>query len=241
MRGCSVPKKQPEEKVKLQKLRDIPPESFLSTGIEELDKMIGGGWPRKRISQVAGVPGSGKSYLLAKTMASMDGKALYVDTEFALNKDRLESLGVDLDKMDYLPSSKLEEVTTFIIDNVQDYDLIVIDTLARLTPMSVLENDMGTPPIALAARMISQFDALLRPKLFKSNCAVVGINQVRANMGYGQAETKAAGGFAWLHAIDLSLKIARKSNKTHSHMATIKIDKSRVGHPFKSIDIEVTY
>lgn len=235
--------KKSEEKLKIQKLRDIPPESYLSTGIEELDELIGGGWPRKRISQIAGVPGSGKSYLLAMTMASMkeNEKALYVDTEFALNKERLEQLGVDLDRMDYLPSSKLEEVTTFIIDNVNDYDLIVIDTLARLTPMTVLDNDMATPPIALAARMISQFDALLRPKLFNSNCAVVGINQVRANMGYGNAETKAAGGFAWLHAIDLSLKIARKSNKTHSHVSTIKIDKSRVGHPFKAIEIEVKY
>lgn len=236
--------KKDKEKLQLQKLRDIPAESFLPTGIPELDELIGGGWPRKRISQMWGVPGVGKSYILAMTLAELcknGGKALYVDSEFALNKDRLTQMGVDLDKVDYMPSSQLEEVANYIVDNVEQYDLIVIDTLVKLTPITIQENEVGTTAIGLAARQIGHFEARLRPRLFKSNCAVVGVNQARANLGYGNAESKVAGGYAWLHAVDLSLKIARTSNRTNSHMSSIKVDKSRVSQPFKVINIEIKY
>jgi RecA/RadA recombinase len=244
-----MPKKK-KEGDKLGTLRDIPAESFVSTGITEVDDLLGGGFPRRRITQVWGVPGAGKSYLLAKCLSVLDGKALYVDSEFALNKDRLVSMGIDLDKFDYLPSSKLEEVASFIIDNIADYDLVIIDTLAKLTPMTTLANDMDTPQIALAARKISQFESSLRPKLYASNAAIVGINQARANMGYGQAETKAAGGFAWLHTVDLSLKVARtaytysqKGGEKHGtgQWSEVKVDKSRVSAPANSVKFQIDY
>lgn len=244
-----MPKKT-KEKLALQKLRDVPAEEFISTGIAEVDELLGGGFPRRRITQVWGVPGAGKSYMLAKCLAALDGKALYIDSEFALNKDRLAAMGVDLDKFDYLPSSKLEEVATFILDNIDDYDLIIIDTLAKLTPMSIADNDMDTPAIAITARKIGQFEANLRPKLFNSRAAIVGINQARANMGYGQAESKPAGGWSWAHTIDISLKLARTSYITKQvsgekvgvgQITSVKVDKSRVSAPANEIKFKILY
>lgn len=237
-------KKKVEEKAKMKKLRDIPAESFLPTGIEALDKVIGGGFPRKRITQIWGVPGVGKSYILGRTLAELcknGGKALYIDSEYALNQTRLAEMGVDLDAIDYMPTSKLEEVADYVIKNVKDYDLIVIDTLVKLTPTQFLDNDVSQNTIGLAARLIGKFEANLRPALFESNCAVVGINQARANLGYGQAESKAAGGYAWLHTVDLSLKIARKKNLTHHHISSVKVDKSRVSRPYQEVEIQVNY
>lgn len=243
-------KKKSAEKVRLQKLRDVPAEEFISTGIDEVDELLGGGFPRRRITQVWGVPGAGKSYLLAKCLSKLDGKALYIDSEFALNKERLTSMGIDLEKFDYMPSSQLEEVADFVLQNLDDYDLIIIDTLAKLTPMVVSDNDMSTPPIAIAARMIGQFEAKLRPKLFKSKTAIIGINQARANMGYGQAESKPAGGWSWAHTIDISLKLARTSYITKTvngekvgvgQMTSVKVDKSRVSAPSSEVKFKIMY
>lgn len=237
-------KKKVEEKKIMKKLRDIPAEAFLPTGIPELDAMIGGGWPRKRISQIWGVPGVGKSYILGRTLAELcktGGKALYIDSEYALNQTRLAEMGVDVDAIEYWPTSRLEEVADYVIANVGSYDLIVIDTLVKLTPTVFLENDVSQNTIGLTARLIGKFEANLRPALFESNCAIVGINQARANLGYGQAESKAAGGYSWAHTVDLSLKVARTSNKTNSHMSKVKVDKSRVSRPYQEIDIEINY
>lgn len=242
--------KKTKEKLQLQKLRDVPAEEFISTGIPEVDELLGGGFPRRRITQVWGIPGSGKSYLLAKCLANLDGKALYVDAEFALNRDRLAKMGVNIDAFDYMPSAQLEEVATFILDNINDYDLIIIDTLAKLTPMTVSDNDMSTPPIAISARMIGQFEAKLRPKLFMSRAAVVGINQARANMGYGQAESKPAGGWSWAHTIDVSLKLARTSyiykqvqgeKVGAGQITSVKVDKSRVSAPATEVKFKILY
>jgi recombination protein RecA len=167
-------------------------------------------------------------------------KVLYVDAEFALNRDRAKAAGVDLTKIKYLPSSQLEEVANYIVENVAKFDLIVIDSLAALTPMSIGQNDVGTSSIGLAARQIGHFIAKLRPKLYESNTAIVGINQVRANLGFGAAETQAFGGWSWGHAIDLSLKLYKgganqvshqeKGDKVFDgHYCNVKVDKSRIG------------
>lgn len=242
--------KKTKETTKLQTLNDIPEESFISTGIDEIDEVLGGGFPRRRITQIWGVPGVGKSYLLGKTMAKLDGKCLYIDSEFALNKSRMEQIGVNMAEVNYYPCSQLEEVANFVVDNINDYDLVIIDTLAKLTPMAIDQNDVGTQTIALAARQIAHFEAKLRPKLYKSKAAVVGINQARANMGMGQAESKPAGGFAWNHTVDLSLKLARTGNITKQvkgetiplgHWTKLKVDKSRVSVPYVETKFKVDY
>lgn len=221
-------------------MADMPSEGFVSTGVAEIDEMLGGGFPRHRITQVYGMPGVGKGYLMTIAMTVPTTKVLYVDAEFAMNRDRAKDAGIDIDAIDFLASSQLEEVAEYILDNLEKYDLIIIDSLAALTPMTIAQNEVGTSTIGLAARQIGHFVAKLRPKLYTSKTAIVGINQVRANMGYGAAESKAFGGFAWNHAIDLSLKLSKGANnavyktsggikKQTGHWCTVKVDKSRIG------------
>lgn len=231
--------KKKDEASLIGSLADIPEESFAETGVAEVDELLGGGWPRRRITQVYGMPGVGKGYLLTQTLKLNKHKVLYVDAEYALNAERLKADKVDFKLVDHMANSQLEEVANYIVDNVNKYDVIVIDSLAALTPMTIQENEVGTSSIGLAARQIGHFNARLRPELFKSNCAIIGINQVRANMGFGQAESKPAGGFAWNHTIDLSLKLFKTGTPaptkqvkgvkyTLGHICGVKVDKSRI-------------
>lgn len=229
-----------KEETAIGTMANMPDESFVSTGIAELDEMLGGGFPTHRITQVYGMPGVGKGYLMTLAMTVSENKVLYIDAEFAMNRDRAKAAGVNLDAIDFLPSSQLEEVAEYVLDNLDKYNLIIIDSLAALTPMAIGQNDVGSSTIGLAARQIGHFVAKLRPKLYASQTAVVGINQVRANMGYGAAESKPFGSFAWNHAIDLSLKLSKGANnavykttggvkKQIGHWCTVKVDKSRIG------------
>ncbi len=234
-----MPKKKNEEKV-VGTMADMPDEGFVSTGVPEVDEMLGGGFPTHRITQVYGMPGVGKGYLMTMAMANTKNRILYVDAEFALNRDRARDAGVNLKDVTYLASSQLEEVAEYILDNLNKFDLIVVDSLAALTPMTIAQNDVGTSSIGLAARQIGHFVAKLRPKLYESQTAVVGINQVRANLGYGAAESKPFGSFAWNHAIDLSLKLYKGPNNlvtrqkagekyVAGHWCSVKVEKSRIG------------
>lgn len=245
-----MPKK--DKGIKVGTLDDIPVEEFLSTGIPEVDEILGGGFPKRRITQIWGQPGVGKSYLLAKCMAANDGKTLYVDAEFALNKERLKDLGVDLKKIDYVANSQLEEVAELIIDKINDYDLVIIDTLAKLTPMTVTNNEVGTSAIGLAARQISHFEAKLRPKLYQSNAVVIGINQARANFSMSMVQTQPFGGWAWGHTIDLSLKLYKGERNKISrqvdgikyelgHVVSVKVEKSKVSTPFAEAKFRLMY
>lgn len=247
-----MPKKKSDNGVKVGTLKDIPTESYVTTGIPEVDEVLGGGFPRRRVTQIYGQPGVGKSYLLACTMASLKGKILYVDAEFALNKGRLEGLGIPIDKIDYIANSQLEMVAEYIIDNVHKYDLIIIDTLAKLTPMTVATNEVGTNSIGLVARQIGHFEAKLRPKLYESQAAVIGINQVRANFGMGQTQTQAFGGWAWNHSIDISLKLFKDANnkvfsqaggvkREVGHWCSVKVEKSRTSLPLAVTKFLINY
>lgn len=234
-----MPKKKTVE-TDIGTMADMPNEGFVSTGVDEVNVLLGGGFPTRRITQVYGMPGVGKGYLMTMAMRNTNNKVLYIDAEFAMNKQRLEAIGIDLTKVDYLPNSQLEEVAAYVLENLDKYDLVIIDSLAALTPMTIAQNDVGTSSIGLSARQIGHFVAKLRPLLYNSKTAVVGINQVRANMGFGAAESKAFGSFAWAHAIDLSLKLYKSGNNAvvkqvagergqTGHWCSIKVDKSRIG------------
>ena len=241
-----------KDELRVGTLADIPAEGYVSSGVPEVDGVLGGGFPRGRITQIWGNPGVGKSYLLAKTMARLDGHILYIDCEYALNKARLKSLGVDLSKVDYVADSRLEKVAEQVLASVQNYDLVIIDTLAKLTPMTVQQNEVGTSAIGLAARQIAHFEAKLRPKIYEHRTAVIGINQVRANFGMGPVTTQAFGGWAWGHTVDLSLKLVKgANNKVYKqvagvksetgHWATVKVEKSKVSTPFAETKFMVEY
>lgn len=247
-----MPKKKQSDLI-VGTLNDIPEEEFISTGIEEVDKLLGGGFPRKRITQVYGAPHVGKGYMLSQSMAALKGRGvLYIDTEFALNRKRLEDLGIDMKGFHYIASSELEKIAEYILANLDKYELIIIDSLAKLTPMTVDTNEVGTNAIGLVARQIGHFEAKLRPKLYQSNCAIVGINQIRANFGMGMAETKVFGGYAWAHSIDLNLKLYKDANnkiykqedgikREAGHWCSVKVEKSRVSTPLATTKFKIIY
>lgn len=224
---------------------------YLPTGIAEMDELLGGGWARGRITEVWGNPGAGKSYLLGRTMATLEAKqtVLYVDTEFSLYGARLEQLGVDLKKMDLIQDGRLEQVTERIIEEVGEYDLIIIDSLAKLIPMTVEESEVGTNAIGLFARQIKHFEAKLKPRLALSKTALVVINQARAGMGL-YAPAKPQGGFAWEHAIDVRVKLSKglalekqvdgKKSRV-GHWVTAEIQKSRLTKPYISTKFKLEY
>lgn len=243
-----MPKKG-EDEVAVVKLTET---EYMATGVEEIDELLGGGWARGRLTELWGNPGVGKSHLLARTMAhNKDLKIMYVDAEFALNKARLEELGVDVAKIDFVQDGRLEKVTEHVIGSVGKYDLIIIDSLAKFIPMNVDTSDVGENSIGLFARQVKHFEAKLKPRLAKSKTAMVVINQARAGMGMMQP-SKPQGGFAWEHSIDTRVKLSKGQanaitktvagvKKQIGHIVTAKVEKSRLTQPFKQTTFEVIY
>lgn len=241
-----MPKKKEDDSVKVTSLSDV---TYITTGVEEVDTLLGGGWARGRITELWGNPGTGKSFLLGKTMASMEGKTLYIDSEFSLYKPRLEDIGVNLDKVDIVQDGRLERVTEHVIEAVGKYDLIIIDSLAKFIPMSVSEQNVGENSIGLFARQVKHFEAKLKPRLAISKTALVVINQARAGMGM-YAPSKPQGGFAWEHAIDIRVKLSKKGAwekqvdgvKTRvGHEVEVEVQKSRLTKPYIKTTFRLTY
>lgn len=231
-------------------LSDLRDEEYLPTGVKELDDMIGG-FARGRITEVWGNPGIGKSYLLAKTMATNKGKILYCDAEFSLVKQRLIDLGVDISRVEYMQDGRLENVTERIIEAVGTFDIIILDSLAKLIPMTVETSEIGSNAIGLFARQVKHFEAKLKPKLAVSKTALVVINQARAGMGMMQP-SKPQGGFAWEHSIDIRLKLSRglKSKviqqvegekRVTGHWVTVTVEKSRLTPPYLTTKFLLNY
>lgn len=234
--------------VQVTTLSDV---TYLSTGIGEMDELLGGGWARGRMTQLWGNPGAGKSYLLSKTMEALtdDQKALYIDAEFALVKSRLEQFNVDLDKITIVQDGRLEYVTEYILEQVGNYDLIVIDSLAKLVPMTVEDNEVGTNAIGQFARLVKHFEAKLKPRLSRSQTAFVVINQVRAGMGL-YSPSKPQGGFAWEHGIDIQVKLTKGlalekqvEGKKHriGHWVDAEVQKSRLTKPYIKTKFKLEY
>lgn len=240
--------KKTEEEVTTVKLGTV---TYLPTGVEEVDSLIGGGWARGRITELWGNPGTGKSYLLSKTMANLGAKqkALYIDSEFSLYKPRLEQVGVDFKKVDIVQDGRLEKVTEYVIANVGLYDLIIIDSLAKFIPMTVDTSEVGDNAIGLFARQVKHFEAKLKPRLAKSTTALVVINQARAGMGM-YAPSKPQGGFAWEHAIDIRVKLTKDvalekqvdgKKQRVGHWVEARVEKSRLTQPFISTKFKLIY
>lgn len=232
------------------KLSDLKEEEYISTGIKELDDMVKG-FARGRITEVWGNPGIGKSYLLGKTMSALDGKCLYVDAEFSLVKQRLADLGVKLEQVEYIQDGRLEVVAERILEAVGAYDLIILDSLAKLIPMTVETSEVGTNAIGLFARQVKHFEAKLKPRLAVSKTAFVVINQARAGMG-AMAPSKPQGGFAWEHAIDIRIKLSKPlgSKQEHvikgqkvftGHLVQATVEKSRLTPPYLQTKFLVEY
>lgn len=225
-------------------------ESFISSGIPELDEIMGGGFYRGRICEISGAAGVGKTHLVTKFMATLskDYKVLFVDAEFSLNKVRAVELGAVPKNIGYIADSRLEQVAELIMRAVGDFDVIILDSIASLTPMTIDNQEVGeSANIGLYARLIKQFVMKLRPKLGKSKTAFIAINQMRKPLGM-YAVVELPGGMAWSHVCDVRVRLSANSGDKImdgtvrvGHWVHAETTKNKLAPPFAKTKFKVEY
>ena len=246
--------KEVAKKYKLQMASDLPPLTFVPTGLGDLDKLTGG-FPRSRITELYGLQGVGKTTLTlmsisAATTAGL--KVVFIDCENAWNGPRAVSLGIDTKKVAVMPVSILEEVSDIILGEVDDFDLIIIDSVAAMVPRAEAEGEAGDAVVGLKARLMGQLIRKVNAKLQKSDCAVVFINQLRESMEMWGPKYSTTGGNALRFFSSLRIELTTtakdrlektiKGEKVRiGHKVNAKIIKSRVCKPYEQVTFKLNY
>lgn len=231
------------------------PIDAVSTGSFALDMALGiGGLPRGRVVEIYGPESSGKTTLTLQAIASCQkagGTAAFVDAEHALDPTYAEKLGVNVD--DLLVSQpdtgeQALEITDMLVRSGA-VDMVVIDSVAALTPKAEIEGEMGEMQVGLQARLMSQALRKLTGTIKKSGCLVIFINQLRmkiGNMMPGQNPETTTGGNALKFYASVRLDIRRigsvkKGDEIIGNETKIKVVKNKLAPPFKQVFTEILY
>ncbi len=225
----------------------------VSTGSLTLDVALGiGGLPRGRIVEIYGPESSGKTTLTLHVVAEMQklgGTAAFVDAEHALDPIYAEKLGVQIDDL-LVSQPDTGEQALEIVDMLvrsSAVDVVVIDSVAALTPKAEIEGDMGDTHVGLQARLMSQALRKLTANIQRSNTLVIFINQIRMKIGvmFGSPETT-TGGNALKFYSSVRLDIRRtgsikKGDEIVGNETRVKVKKNKVAPPFKQAEFEILY
>lgn len=228
--------------------------SFIPSGIMQLDFALGiGGYPRGRIIEIYGPEASGKTTLALHAIASAQktgGTVAFVDAEHALDLKYAKALGVDtttlLVSQPDNGEQALDIVETLVRSNA--LDMIIVDSVAALTPQAEIEGDIGDANVGLQARLMSKALRKITGSVNKSKSIVVFINQLRANigaMGYGPSETT-TGGKALKYFASQRIEVKRigavkSGSDIIGHTIKVKIAKNKVASPFKEFNTDIIY